>query len=83
MDSDLPPLSDDARSLRIGLYRHYKGGMYDVLGVARHSETLEELVVYRARKDGSLWLRPLGMFLESMEVDGRTVQRFERTGAGE
>ncbi len=57
--------------------------MYEVLGVARHSETLEELVVYRAQKDGSLWVRPLVMFLESVEVDGRAVPRFERIEAGE
>lgn len=75
--------SNEAKQLQPGAYRHYKGGTYEVLGVSRHSETLEELVVYRAQKDGSLWVRPLGMFLETVEVDGRTVPRFELIEAGE
>lgn len=83
MNVDLPPLSDEAQNLKPGTYRHYKGGVYEVLGVSRHSETLEELVVYRAQRDGSLWVRPLAMFLETVEVDGRTVPRFERIAAGE
>jgi len=61
-----------------GKYRHYKGNLYEVVGVARHSETLEEMVVYRALYgEGGLWVRPLGMFLENVTVDGRTVPRFE------
>jgi len=60
-----------------GKYRHYKGNLYEVIGVARHSETLEEMVVYRALYgEGGLWVRPLGMFLESVEIDGKTVPRF-------
>ena len=60
-----------------GRYRHYKGKEYLVLGVARHSETEEELVVYRTDYgDRSLWVRPKGMFLETVDVDGRTVPRF-------
>ena len=60
-----------------GLYRHYKGNDYEVLGVARHSETEEELVVYRPVLGTSgLWVRPLAMFAETVEVDGRTVPRF-------
>jgi hypothetical protein len=60
-----------------GRYRHYKGKDYLVLGVARHSETEEELVVYRTDYgDRSLWVRPKGMFLETVEVDGQTVPRF-------
>ncbi len=62
-----------------GRYRHYKGNFYEVLGVARHSETEEELVVYRCLYgDHSLWVRPLGMFLESVEVNGVAVPRFAR-----
>jgi hypothetical protein len=60
-----------------GKYRHYKGGEYEVLGVARHSETDERLVVYRPLYgEGGFWVRPLAMFLEHVTVDGRTVPRF-------
>lgn len=55
-------------SLKLGKYRHYKGGEYRVLGVAKHSETHEELVVYVSLKDGGLWVRPLDMFLEEVDV---------------
>lgn len=62
-----------------GRYRHYKGNEYTVLGVARHSETLEELVVYRQEYgDRGLWVRPAAMFVETVEADGRTVLRFAR-----
>ncbi|HEX5773360.1 MAG TPA: DUF1653 domain-containing protein [Geomobilimonas sp.] len=62
-----------------GKYRHYKGGDYQVIGTARHSETDEQLVVYRCLYDNdSLWVRPLAMFLETVVVDGRQVPRFER-----
>jgi len=63
--------------IRPGRYRHYKGNDYQVIGIARHSETEEELVVYRALYDnGSLWVRPLAMFMEDVVVDGRQVPRF-------
>lgn len=62
-----------------GNYRHYKGGNYQVIGTARHSETDEQLVVYRCLYDNdSLWVRPLAMFLETVLVEGRVVPRFER-----
>ena len=62
-----------------GLYRHYKGNDYEVIAVARHSETLEPVVVYRALYgEGGLWVRPYGMFCESVTVDGQTVRRFAR-----
>jgi len=62
-----------------GRYRHYKGNLYTVLGPARHSESLEELVVYRAEYgDHGLWVRPAAMFTETVSVDGKTVLRFER-----
>ena len=65
-------------TLPTGRYRHYKGREYLVLGIARHSETEEELVVYRADYgERGLWVRPLGMFLETIEIDGRRVPRFE------
>lgn len=61
-----------------GRYRHFKGNEYEVIGVARHSETLEEYVVYRALYgDGGLWVRPLVMFLETVRVGGETVPRFK------
>ena len=64
-----------------GRYRHFKGGEYEVLGVARHSETGERLVVYRPLYgDGGLWVRPAAMFLETVEADGKTVSRFTRIG---
>ncbi|MDY0383367.1 DUF1653 domain-containing protein [Trichlorobacter sp.] len=65
-----------------GLYRHYKGGQYRVLGTARHSETDELLVVYRCLYDNnSLWVRPVVMFMENVELDGQQVPRFQRIGA--
>ncbi len=65
--------------IALGEYEHYKGNRYEVLGVARHSETLEELVFYRARYGNfSLWVRPLTMFLEEVELDGRLVPRFKK-----
>jgi hypothetical protein len=63
--------------LELGTYKHYKGGLYEVIGVAKHSETLEELVVYRHLDDQSLWVRPLSMFLEEVEVDGVRMPRFQ------
>jgi hypothetical protein len=62
-----------------GRYRHYKGNLYEVLGTAHHSETREELVVYRALYgDFGLWVRPRAMFLEQVTVGGRSVPRFEK-----
>lgn len=60
-----------------GRYRHHKGGTYEVLGAARHSETLEPLVVYRPLGgDGSWWVRPHAMFFESVDVGGTLQPRF-------
>jgi cyclomaltodextrinase len=67
--------------IRSGRYRHYKGNDYEVIGIARHSETEEELVVYRKLYgDGSLWVRPLTMFIEDVVVDGKKIQRFSWSG---
>lgn len=72
-------MTTETQEIRPGRYRHYKGNFYQVLGVARHSETEEELVVYRCLYgDHSLWVRPLAMFTESVIVDGREVPRFAR-----
>ena len=70
-------------SLKLGKYRHFKGKFYEVIGVARHSETLEELVVYRALYDSeefgknALWVRPKKMFMEKVTVDGKKIPRFK------
>lgn len=65
-------------SLQPGRYRHYKGKDYIVLGVARHSETEEELAVYRTDYgDRSLWVRPLAMFKETVEINGQPRPRFQ------
>jgi hypothetical protein len=62
-----------------GRYRHYNGQEYEVLGVARHSETEEEVVVYRALYgEYGLWVRPLGMFQQQVDSEGRLVPRFCR-----
>ncbi len=62
-----------------GIYRHYKGNRYEVLYTARHSETLEEMVVYRALYgDGEVWVRPAGMWNELVTTDNGQVKRFER-----
>ncbi len=65
-------------TIKTGRYRHYKGQEYRVLGCATHSETEEELVVYRALYgDRGLWVRPRSMFLEKVQVNGKSVPRFE------
>jgi hypothetical protein len=70
--------------IRSGLYRHFKGGEYEVLGVASHSETLEPMVVYRALHGaGGLWVRPAAMWNETVERDGRTCRRFTYLGPSE
>ena len=74
---DLPALPP----IRTGRWRHYKGGDYEVLTVARHSETLEALVVYRSLYDDSgWWVRPYAMFTGEVEVDGRRRPRFDFIG---
>ena len=60
-----------------GIYRHFKGNLYEVLGVASHSETLEPMVVYRALYgEGGLWVRPAAMWNETVEREGKKYQRF-------
>ena len=64
--------------LQLGKYKHYKGNLYEVIGVARHSETKEELVVYRLLYgDFSYWVRPLTMFTENIELEGVITPRFQ------
>ena len=72
-DADLPPLIETPT----GLYRHYKGGQYEVIGTARHSETLEPMTVYRALYGAhGLWVRPAAMFSEQVLIDGVMQARF-------
>lgn len=67
--------------IKIGRYRHFKGNEYLVIGVAKHSETLEEMVVYRALYgDGGLWVRPSSMWDETIERAGKRFKRFEYIG---
>ena len=67
--------------IRPGRYRHFKGGEYQVLGMAKHSETLEPMVVYRALYgEGGLWVRPAAMWNETVEREGRTFRRFTYIG---
>ena len=74
-DNDLPPLIETPP----GRYRHYKGGEYAVIDTVRHSETLEAMTLYRALYgQRGLWVRPAAMFMETVEIDGATLPRFQR-----
>ena len=76
--NDLSPLPIEPTP---GLYRHYKGNDYRVLGLARHSETLAPLVVYQALYgERGLWVRPAAMFIESVLIAGQSQPRFRRVG---
>jgi hypothetical protein len=75
---NLPPLPTEPRP---GRYRHYKGGEYQVVGLARHSETLEPVVVYQALYgERGLWVRPVAMWTETVVVEGRKTPRFVYLG---
>jgi hypothetical protein len=75
--------------MQTGIYEHYKGKRYEVIGIARHSETLEEQVVYKALYSSpdfgtnALWVRPRAMFEEEVEVRGKLVKRFRYTGSSD
>lgn len=74
--SDLAPL----RTIEPGLYKHYKGNLYEVVGVVRHSESLEQLVLYKALYgEHGLWVRPFNMFVGNVEIDGKVLRRFTPT----
>jgi len=69
--------------MKLGIYRHYKGKNYKVIGLCHHSETLEEMVLYEALYEndiGQLWVRPKKMFEEKVDFQGKTVDRFEYIG---
>jgi hypothetical protein len=76
-----PPALPALPATPTGRYRHYKGGDYEVIGVARHSETHEALVVYRPLHGaGGGWVRPHAMFFEAVQIDGERQPRFARMG---
>lgn len=78
MKDELPSFSKEVQTIKLGVYEHFKGKKYKVLGVGRNSETLEEMVVYQALYgDGALWVRPIGMFLDEKEVNSKKVPRFK------
>lgn len=67
--------------IKLGKYRHFKGNEYEVVAIAKHSETLEEMVVYKALYgDGGYWVRPASMWNETVTRDGKTFKRFEFLG---
>ena len=69
------------REIKLGKYRHFKGKEYELISTAKHSETLEIYVVYRALYgDGETWVRPLDMFFEKVERDGQVYDRFTYIG---
>jgi len=72
----LPPFSESARSIVVGWYRHYRGGRYEVLGLGRHSESLEEVVICRREGAEEFWVRPVSNWLEQVEFEGKTIPRF-------
>lgn len=76
------PLSDQAQGLKKGLYQHYKGNLYEVVGISHHSETLEEFVNYRQLYgDYGYWVRPIGMFCETVTTESQeVVPRFRYMG---
>jgi hypothetical protein len=70
-----------------GIYKHYKGKLYEVIGIVRHSETLEEMVLYKALYksefgEHSMWVRPAKMFVELVEINGKQLPRFEKLSSG-
>ena len=66
--------------IELGYYKHFKGNIYEVIGIGKHSETLEELVIYKSTKDNSIWVRPFSMWNETIERDNKTYKRFEYIG---
>ena len=67
--------------IKLGKYRHFKGNKYEVIGIAKHSETLEPMVVYKALySNGGMWVRPANMWNETITRDGKSFKRFEFIG---
>jgi hypothetical protein len=76
-------MNSSMKKIKTGIYQHYKGNLYEVIGICHHSETLEEFVVYRALYDSpefgknAIWVRPIEMFFEDVEWQGKNVPRFK------
>ena len=69
------------KKIKLGKYRHFKGNEYEVIGIAKHSETLEDMVIYRALYgENELWVRPASMWSETINRDGKAFKRFEYIG---
>jgi hypothetical protein len=69
-----------SKSMKLGKYQHYKGNFYRVIGIAKHSETLEDMVIYEPlyeKPKYKLWVRPKKMFLEKIKIKGKTIPRFK------
>jgi hypothetical protein len=78
----------ESQEIKLGKYKHYKGDMVEVTGIAKHSETLDELVIYRhisgkRMEEKNFWVRPFKMFTEDIEIDGKKIPRFEYIGENE
>lgn len=67
-------------SVKTGTYRHYKGGIYEVLYIGLESETLRQCVVYKSKENGTVWVRDEEMFMESVIIEGKSVPRFDFLG---
>ncbi len=77
LEEYLKKFGEKTVSLKLGIYQHFKGGKYEVLGVVKHSETSEEMVLYKHLDDGTLWVRPKSMFLETVQKQGKKIPRFK------
>lgn len=78
--NDISELSDRAKNFKPGIYKHFKGDLYQAFFVGRNSEDRgQEFVVYKSLKKGFIWIRPLAMFLENVDQDGCRVPRFSFT----
>lgn len=64
--------------VELGMYQHFKGGLYEVIAIARHSEGLEDMVVYINKTDDQVWVRPLSMWKETIEREGTKFIRFKK-----
>lgn len=67
----------EEQAVQLGVYQHFRGGRYEVVGVGKHTETAEVLVVYQSMSGGSLWARPIKMFIGKVEHNGQMVPRFQ------
>lgn len=66
-------------NINLDRYKHYKGNVYEIIGLAKHSETMEELVIYRSIDDNQkIWARPKAMFFENITINGETIPRFKK-----